>query len=205
MIHGGVSLVKTRELRAILSNDHLSDVVPTLVICIGVFIFLISFIGCCGAMQYNICLLETYSIFLMVLVLFQVMLACFIFLFVEDIQQDSGRSFGRMWRSRISSPTSRMMIDMIQENLECCGSENAFDYLLDIPKSCCKRDIDKCTRDFAHNIGCRNHLQESIKTSAKVIAYMCLGTALFELTCAILGFVLSGYIRKVNAIRRCCY
>lgn len=205
MIHGGVSLAKTRELRAILSNDHLSDLVPTLVICIGVFIFLISFIGCCGAMQYNICLLETYSIFLMVLVLFQVMLACFIFLFVEDIQQDSGRSFGRMWRSRISSRTSRMMIDMIQENLECCGSENAFDYLVDVPKSCCNRDIDVCTRDLAYNIGCRNHLQESIKSSAKVIAYMCLVTALFELTCAIFGFVLSGYIRKVNAIKRCCY
>lgn len=176
-----------------------------MVIFIGVFIFLVSFIGCCGALQYNICLLETYSIFLMLLVLLQVMLACFIFLFIEDIQKDSGRSFVRMWRSRSSSRTSRMMIDMIQESLECCGSESPFDYSIEHPKSCCKGNVELCTRELSYTIGCRNHLQVSIKSSAQVIAYMCLATAVFELTAAILGFILSGYIRKVNTIRRCCY
>lgn len=206
MVHGGYSLVKISDLRRILSNDHLSDIVPTAVIAIGCFIFIVSFIGCCGAMQGNICLLETYSIFMMVLVLFQVMLACFILLFIDDIQKDSGRSYTKLWRSRAFSPSSTMMIDLIQENLECCGNVNAFDYGIDtIPSSCCNRNIEVCTPTVAYNIGCKNHLQESIKNSATRIAYMCLVTAICELSAAIMGFILSGYIRKVHAIKRCCY
>lgn len=206
MVHGGLSLYRVGELRSILSNEHLSDLVPTIVICLGVFIFLISFFGCCGACQSNICLLETYSICLMVLVLFQVILACFIFLFIDDIQKDTDRSFNKLWRSRANSKNSRMMLDMIQENLECCGSNNYFDYTLDrIPPSCCKRDVERCTHELSYNIGCKLHLQESIRSSATTISYMCLVTAIVELIGAILGFVLSGYIRKVNAIRRCCY
>lgn len=177
-----------------------------MVIAIGAFIFVVSFIGCCGAMQGNICLLDTYSIFMMVLVLFQVILACFIFLFIDDIQKDSGRSYNKLWRSRTYSTSSAMMIDMIQENLECCGSYNAFDYSIDtIPDSCCKRNKPSCTPSVAYSIGCKDHLQDSIKSSAQIIGYMCMISAVFELIAAILAFSLSGYIRKVKAIKRCCY
>lgn len=206
VVHGSISLVKTAELRNILSNDHLSDTVPTIVIGFGVFIFLISFIGCCGAVRQNVCLIETYSIFMMVLVLLQVMLACFIFLFIDDIQKDTGRSFNKLWRTRGTSLNSMMMVDMIQENLECCGSNNLFDYSeFSIPPSCCKKTVERCTRELSYGVGCKNHLSESIKSSASLISYMCLGTAIFELVAAIMGFILSGYLRKVHEIRRCCY
>lgn len=177
-----------------------------MVIAIGAFIFVISFLGCCGAMQGNICLLETYSILLMILVLFQVTLACLVLLFSDDIRRDSALSFNRLWKSRAYTKSSTMMMDLIQENLECCGSNNAFDYTLNnIPSSCCKQGVEFCTPENAYAIGCRNYLQESIKSSAQTIGYMCLVTAVFELVASILGFVLSGYKRKVNAIRRCCY
>src|SRR5690349_18198879 len=109
MIHGGLALTKVSELRSILSNKYLSDVVPMIVLCIGVFIFLISFLGCCGALQSNICLLETYSIFLLMLVLAQIVLACFVLLFVDDLHKDAGRSFNRLWRTRVNSKNSLMM------------------------------------------------------------------------------------------------
>lgn len=205
IVHGVLSLGKVSELRQVLSNDHLSDSVPAIVICIGVFIFIISFFGCCGAMQANVCLLETYSISLLMLVLVQVVLACFIFLFIADIQRDTSRTFSRMWRSRANSRDSRVMIDIIQDNLECCGSNNLFDYVPGtIPKSCCSRETETCVHEIAHKVGCRDHLKESIGSSSRAISYTCIGAAIFELCGAIMGFILSGYIRKVHAIRRCC-
>lgn len=205
MIYGGLSLAKITELRSILSNDHLSDTVPTIVICIGAFIFVISFLGCCGVWQANICLLETYSILLMLLVLIQVMLACFIFLFIDDIQKDSVSSFNKIWKTRATNVNSFMMIDMIQENLECCGSSSHTDYGFGgLPKSCCPRSLDFCTVEGAYKNGCQTHLEVSIKSASNLISYICLVAAVFELFAAILAFALSGYIRKVHSIKRCC-
>jgi CD63 antigen len=198
--------VRVSELRTILSNDHLSDVVPSVVIGIGMFIFIISFFGCCGAFQSNVCLLETYSICLLTLVLFQVIVASFVFLFIDDIQRDSVRSFSQLWRSQGSSQNSRLMIDMIEKNLECCGNKSYFDYAINmLPPSCCKKTVDNCTQPFANTIGCKQHLQESIKSSGQMIAYSCLVAAIFELIGSLLGFILSSYIRKVQAIKRCCF
>lgn len=183
IVHGGLALAKVTELRSILSNENLSEVVPAIVIVIGVLIFLISFLGCVGALQSNICLLETYSICLLVLVLFQVILACLIFLFVDDIKIDSGRSFSKIWRSRGNSANSQTMIELIQENLECCGYNNFLDYSNSpkLPKSCCNRHAAYCSQQFAYEVGCQSKLQTSIKNSAQIISYTCIGTAIFEL------------------------
>ncbi|CRL05701.1 CLUMA_CG018733, isoform A [Clunio marinus] len=206
IVHGGLALAKVTDLKNVLPTDYLSDLIPTIVIFLGVFIFFISFLGCCGAIQSHVCLLETYSICLLLLVMFQVMLACFIFLFVDDVQKESVRSFSRMWRSRGTSRDSRVMVDMIQENLECCGSNSFLNYSLDkIPKSCCKRGVDFCTREQTFYVGCKMQLEDSIKSSAQTISYLCLGAGIIELLGAIMGFILSGYIRKVQAIRRCCF
>lgn len=205
IIYGGLSLAKITELRSILSNDHLSDTVPTIVIGIGVFIFIISFLGCCGVWQSNICLLETYSILMMLLVLTQVLLACFIFLFIDDIQKDSVSSFNKLWITRSTNINSLSMVEMIEENLECCGSRGYTDYIFGgVPKSCCPKSDEICTTENAFKNGCQLHLEVSIRTASNLISYVCLGAAIFELFAAILAFALSGYIRKVHSIRRCC-
>lgn len=98
------------------------------------------------------------------------------------------------------------MVDLIQENLECCGSRNLFDYNVErIPGSCCEKEIEHCTIENSYKIGCHNHIEESIKSVAQMISYSCIVAGIFELIGAILAFVLSGYIRKVHAIRRCCF
>lgn len=203
--HGSLSLAKVTELRSIFANEELTESVPSIVICIGVFIFLISIFGCFGALKSNICLLETYSIMLLVLVLFQVCLASFIFLYVGDIQVDTQRSFDKMWRLRTTSKDNEAMVGMIEESLQCCGNNGPQDYAVEnLPKTCCQAGTE-CTHAVAFPPGCRRHLQESIKASAQMISYVCIATAIFELSAAVMGFILSGFIRKVNSVRRCCY
>jgi Tetraspanin family len=182
MIQGALSLLKIGEFSSYLQNPHLEDatIVPTIVICLGVFIFIISFIGSCGSLQEKRILLETYSICLLVLVLFQVVLSVLIFLFLDDINKDSMRSFNKIWRSRGFSD-NRIMIEMIQENLECCGSANMYDYNFEIlPLSCCPKTMERCSFDEAFQLGCKPHLADSIHTSGITISYLCLITAAFE-------------------------
>lgn len=174
--------MKIGEFSSYIQNPHLQDatIVPTIVICFGIFIFLISFIGSCGSFQENRILLETYSICLLVLVFFQILLASLIFLFLDDINSDSLRSFSKIWRTR-ALPENRMMLEMIQESLECCGSSNAYDYTFErIPPSCCKNEFEACTVENSYKIGCRFHLQEAINASGVTISYLCIVTAAFE-------------------------
>lgn len=95
---------------------------------------------------------------------------------------------------------------MIQENLECCGSKDMFDYdmPMNIPKSCCSAEFKACSTQNSHEIGCRAHIQNLIRASSAIIAYSCIGVAIFQLMGAIMGFILSGYIKKVRQFRRCC-
>ena len=182
MIHGTLSLLKIGEFSTYLQNPHLSDatIVPTIVICFGIFIFLISFIGTCGSLQENRILLETYSICLLVLVLFQILLSCLILLFLNDINGDSVRSFNKIWRTRALSD-NHMMIEMIQENLECCGATSLYDYNYEpLPSSCCPKNVERCSVEDAYKIGCKPHLADSINASGVTISYLCLITAAFE-------------------------
>ena len=178
-----------------------------MVICIGVLIFLISFFGCCGAFQSNICLLDTYSICLTVLVLLQIILACFIFIFIDGIEKGAAKKFNRAWQSRANSREARGLISMLQENLKCCGSKDMHDYRMPntIPKSCCNQGQNVCNKKNSWKIGCKAHIQNFIKSSGRFTCYFCIGTAIFELMGAITGFILSGYLRKVKQLRRCCY
>lgn len=201
MVHGGITLIEVGNLQSNLSNF-----VPTVIICIGAAIGIISLIGCCGAMREIRCLLETYSISLLILVLAQIIMAVLIFLFIDDIQRDAIGSFNRMWRTRGNSRESRKMLGMLQQNLQCCGSSNAFDYNPErIPITCCKRDVELCSQEISYKIGCKSFLMDSIKSSAITISYLCVITSIFELSASLLGFVLSGYIRKINERKsRCC-
>lgn len=182
MIHGTLSLLKIGEFSSYLQNTHLNDatIVPTIVICLGIFIFLISFIGSCGSIQENRILLETYGICLLVLVLFQIILASLIYLFLDDINRDSVRSFNKIWRTRALSD-NRMMLEMIQENLECCGATSLYDYNFEtLPPTCCPKNAFQCTFDEAYKIGCQPHLAEQIHASGVTISNLMIVTGLLE-------------------------
>ncbi|KAG5674173.1 hypothetical protein PVAND_004156 [Polypedilum vanderplanki] len=206
MFHGALTLVKIGEIRSFLQNKHLDDasLVPTIIICVGIFIFIISFLGCCGAMKQQRIFLETYSICLLVLVMMQILLALLIFLFLEDINRDSLKSFTKMWRLRFM-PDNQMMIDMVQTSIECCGSNNMDDYSFDrIPLSCCKKNVDACSKDIAFPSGCKLLLKNAINSSGHTISYLCIITAIFEFLASMMGFLLSSQIRKNHGKGRCC-
>ena len=209
IIHGAISLLKVKELRSYLQNSHLEEatVVPTLVICFGVFVFIISFFGATGACQESRILIDAYAISMLTLVLMQVILSCLIFLFLEDINQESVRNFNKMWRSR-NGFDNQMMIEMIQENLECCGLNSPSDYnYQNIPLSCCTKDSRACTIQNAFKIGCKTHLKDSIQSSGHTISFLCLATAAFEVN---FNSYYNFFKTKINVSKMkfsagCCY
>ena len=96
-------------------SDELSNTTPLaiLVMSLGGFIFVISFIGCCGAARESRCLLNTYSIILILLLAAQIGIGVYAFVHRgrvdEDLTQQAWRKIDLAARNKI------------EDDFKCCG------------------------------------------------------------------------------------
>lgn len=121
------------------------------VIILGFLIFLIAFLGCCGALIESHCILLTFGIIVTVIVTLELTIAGLAFAFKADLRNTASQKLrdavtNYNW-SDPSTPSSRM-IDRLQSTLRCCGFNSTSDWTdlhpnpLDrtlLPDSCCPR------------------------------------------------------------------
>lgn len=115
---------------------------PTFLIVIGAFIFIIAFFGCCGAIRENYCMVFTFSILLILIFILE--LAAGISGYVlrnetEDIIREnldkSLSTYGNATREDIA-----VLWDTMQGTFHCCGVNSYQDWLNSkeaLPVSCC--------------------------------------------------------------------
>lgn len=126
IVIGAVSLVKLEELREI--SDEYNIVAPSiLLIVFGSVVFVISFFGCCGAIRESYCMTSTYSFFLILLVIAQIVIAVLVFVFVGDVTTAIKKGFERVFENR-DNPVNADLVNSIQQNLQCCGKRSFLDY-----------------------------------------------------------------------------
>lgn len=68
----------------VFNTDDLDfQVAPILLIVVGVFVFVVSFFGCCGAIKKNSCMLNTYGVILLVILVFQLAVGIYALVYVN--------------------------------------------------------------------------------------------------------------------------
>uniref|UniRef100_A0A182ME04 Tetraspanin n=1 Tax=Anopheles culicifacies TaxID=139723 RepID=A0A182ME04_9DIPT len=200
IVIGAVSLVKLEELRDI--SDEYNIVVPSiLLIVFGSIVFVISFFGCCGAIRESYCMTSTYSFFLILLVVAQIVIAVLVFVYVGDVTQAIKKGYEAIFQNR-DTPVNADLIDSIQRNLECCGKTSFMDYGLNFPQSCCSTsgNAPLCV-PFAR--GCLGRISEFLDSAGNIVAWVSLGVAAIELVGLISACCLANAIR--NQQRRSGY
>jgi len=175
------------------------QVVPILFIVIGAIIFIVAFFGCCGAIKESHCMTVTYSTFLMILLIAQIVLAIVVFVYIGDIQEATRKVISRLWDTRQNEGGAQVW-DGIQQTLQCCGLENASQWGITPPNSCCASGTSLCTLGTAFNTGCRVALNDFIYTSGNIVGAVALGVAGIELIGFIFACCLANSIR--NQTRR---
>lgn len=139
IVVGAIPLFKLNDIReAFPENDP--EIVPILVLILGSVIFTISFFGCCGAIKESQCMVSTvsflslvkftsipnisfqYAFFLLVLVVAQIVLAVFAFMYTEDLADAARKGFDTLWNGKERNDESSIQaINGIQKGLQCCG------------------------------------------------------------------------------------
>lgn len=133
--------------REILDPQFFS--VPTFLVVIGSFIFVIAFFGCCGAYKENYCMTLTFSILLILIFILELAAGISGYVLRNDTynlltstMQSSMKQYGGTTNQEIT-----IIWDEIQVDFDCCGVSKSDDWIAAnterfnstfLPMSCCR-------------------------------------------------------------------
>ncbi|CAH8431415.1 unnamed protein product [Schistosoma rodhaini] len=156
----GIALIVIGSLSQVAINNYSSGIDSNIkgliifIIVLGCFLFLLGFLGFCGACTKNTCCLILYAILLSVMVAAEIAAGIAAAVLREDVKTQ----FLSLVRSSVSeyskNPDIKKFLDKLQQEFHCCGSESSNDYTSSgqtIPDSC-KNPNTKVT----YSDGCSN-------------------------------------------------
>ncbi|XP_023229153.1 leukocyte surface antigen CD53-like [Centruroides sculpturatus] len=180
------------------SEYHL---ILTTLIALAILMFLLAILGCCGTMLDNMYILNSYSSWLLLIVIIQVSIGIYITVNKKQmIEAVKGEMLMSMKKFR-AQPHIRKGWNLLQTILKCCGIKQSSDWLFafksgKLPISCCPRlkleDEEQCTLGLDSHVaeGCFEKLVVIIKRNITEILILIFTTIIFEIINIIFGFYL---------------
>merc|ERR550534_19875 len=168
----------------------------------GVFVFLVGFCGCCGAIRRSKCLLGFYIFFLVVVCAGELAAGVYVAVFKGDAEDKLNTGLTDSIKERYGSGGITTAWDALQNELNCCGGLGPDDYINStwadsaggnkLPKSCCvtgqsEADCQAMTSGY-HTTGCKQKVIDWVNDKAVILIGVGCGIAALELiglVCAI--------------------
>jgi hypothetical protein len=120
-----------------------------------------------------------YAFFLLVLVILQIVVAVFAFMYTGELANAARNGFDKLWQNKDRDDQTKIAIEGIQRGLRCCGSTGPSNWGLSIPSSCCDESV--CTLLNSHQSGCGDLLYDFVSGSGLLIAWFAIVFAGIEL------------------------
>ncbi|DAA29743.1 CD63 antigen [Bos indicus] len=185
-----------------------SFLLPVVIIAVGAFLFLVAFVGCCGACKENYCLMITFAIFLSLIMLVEVAAAIAGYVFRDKVRSEFNKDFRQQMKNYPKDNQTASILDKMQKDFECCGAANYTDWekilavTNKVPDSCCVNITHNCGINFVvkdiHTEGCVEKIAAWLRKNVLVVAAAALGIAFVEilgivLACCLVKSIRSGY------------
>jgi len=209
LIYFGVDLIKPFDRWSeIIKGDPPGNSAVTLIV-IGCIIFIIAFLGCCGALRENHCMLVTFGGIILVILLVELIGAGLILGYRSKVKEAVQEGIDdAMGQYNLTNPNSTInkVIDDLQHTFKCCGANGTHDWdnkvhlkTDEYPGSCCNQnstctyeDVKKSGQDF----GCVSKLENDIKAALGVLGGIAIAIALIQLIGVVSACCLGRSIRK---------
>ncbi|KAL0879097.1 hypothetical protein ABMA27_004054 [Loxostege sticticalis] len=192
----GLGIAVQLQVKDVVNIAHLDlNLAPISSMVVGVLVFLIAFFGCCGAIRESNCLLVTFSIFMIILMILKTALAVVIFVGIDGVIEQVPT-----WLKQAFAD-DRVAFREIETTFSCCGPTGALSYLnVSLPDSCCA--APPCYVGNAY-YGCDGIIQNFIHTFGMLIGIVAIVIVAIELVAAVFGLCLANHVR--NKYRRRAY
>ncbi|MCI4393804.1 hypothetical protein PGIGA_G00161640 [Pangasianodon gigas] len=181
-----------------------------LLIAVGSILAIMGFLGCCGAITENKCMLLIFFIIVLIIFIAEVAGAIVVLVFkplAKDIFVSLNENFVKTIKRDYGNQndfTTVLNNTMIQ--LKCCGFNNYTDFdgspfvtsTKLYPEPCCpnSKTCDSSTAGNKHVDGCFNALVELIEDNAVLLGGVALGIAALEIAAMVVSMVLYNNIGK---------
>ncbi|XP_045773454.1 23 kDa integral membrane protein-like [Maniola jurtina] len=187
--------LQVAQVEDVLKGSPVFQLTPIGAIVLGCIVFVVAFFGCCGAIRESNCMLITYAIFMIVLMVLKIALATLIFVKQDQLLDDIPT-----WLAEAFAKDRQGFME-IQQSFSCCGVTGPESYLnVMLPESCCAGT--PCTIVNAHP-GCNKVLSEFFKTFGLAIGVVAIVVVAVELVAVVFGLCLANHVR--NKSRRTRY
>nr|CAI5870206.1 unnamed protein product [Callosobruchus analis] len=163
---------------------------------IGLVLFSITTLGCCGVIEEVICCISMYSIVLLLIANLQLLLTNFILFVIDDysaIEGSISEDFKNSFRWFPSDPSDKVLVDNLQQMIGCCGSNAPTDWKsFTVPSSCCSVSDMACNINspYLYTAGCIPKMTNFIMYHHRVIAYTSGFLGSFEVSISFLAVVI---------------
>lgn len=165
-------------------------------IVVGAIVFIIAFFGCCGAIRDSHCMVITFAVFLLTILVIQVAIGVYAYM-----HKINGESLIAAYRSEAfdkygTNEKATKFVDTVQETIQCCGVKGPEDFGV-VPQSCCSTKIDgKCSRDKAFKDGCGPKITDTLKSVKTTAGHVAIGVGVVEIVGIIFALCLANAIRN---------
>ncbi|XP_019880713.1 tetraspanin-18 [Aethina tumida] len=192
--------------------------VSYVMIAIGGFMFIVSFLGYCGALRESQCMLTTYGILLLVILILEITAAGLAIGYKSKAEEETKNllktTISKYYTGSESGNAVTLSWDHLQAGLQCCGVDDYTDYQKNeifaregkvIPESCCVLEGDPlkfkplastCTTspndvNSYYKKGCFQTVVNLIMSNLNIVIFTCVGLGLIEIIGIFFAFCLT--------------
>ncbi|XP_066984930.1 CD63 antigen-like [Macrobrachium rosenbergii] len=197
IIVGAVIEASYRTYLDFISSSYLSA--PSILIAVGVLIFVVGFFGCCGAIKENHCMVVTFVVLLCMIFVVQLGVGIASYILRNDVEvflhKNMLKSMHNYDRLR---PGVIKTWDVIQHDHACCGTNNYEDWTSTpygeeyngVPDACCKEHVSGCGRNifnFSQKLndinkeGCFDKLKGDVEENVTILGGIAIGIGFVQL------------------------
>nr|ABS19428.1 multivalent antigen sj23-FABP [synthetic construct] len=164
---------------------------PIAIIVVGVVILIVSFLGCCGAIKENVCMLYMYAFFLIVLLIAELVAAIVAVVYKDKIDDE----INTLMTGALENPNEEITatMDKIQTSFHCCGVKGPDDYKGNVPASC-KEGQEVYVQ------GCLPVFSAFLKRNLIIVACVAFGVCFFQLLSIVIACCLGQRIHDYQNV-----
>lgn len=193
---GAWSQIAAKNYLNFLGENYVNT--PIFLMVVGGIIFIVAFVGCCGACQENKCLIYTYAFLLAVILVAQIGAGIAAYVLKGDLNNEVSKNMksgmDNYKKADFSGVTDTW--DIVQKELACCGVDAPVDWhtkredlfkVGEFPDSCCKAGmVEGCGKQLnataaVFQDGCYQLFKTQFVDNIAIIGGVALGVAAVEL------------------------
>lgn len=179
--------------------------VSVFIIIVGVVVFVIGFLGCCGAYKENYCMVTTFAVLLGIIFILEIVAGALGFAYRKKVESQVEKALddaiGKYFEK--DQPGAKELLDWAQQEFDCCGRVNSTDYKTQGNSSCPNGGVASCysgnkCSGQKYTKGCQQSFIDFVRHNLAVVGAVAIGIAFIQLlgiifACCLMKFIKEGY------------